>query len=166
MAILKDMGSRVANAACVIRQKTNSTVQMGKLKSRRQMLTEQAEDLYNRIGRAYCAGKEDNCQEDADRLFEKLTRLRGTIDNVDDVLERIRGRCRCPSCGLIQPLEAKFCSMCGTRLSKTSGDGFQNAESGGVAVKISWPGILAAAQDGHAQTGGDEASSGEETQRL
>ncbi len=74
-------------------------------------------DVYEQIGRAYCAAHKGDTDTAFPALCEKANTLMEEIAELNGAALRLKGRVVCPACGREDPLDAAFCPACGAELS-------------------------------------------------
>ncbi len=118
MDFLNDLGKRLSGAARSVQEKAKEGAELGRLSNEARVINGELEKLYGSLGRAYYDAQK-NGAEDLSALnafVEKIDAALVRMDEIRQQRDRLRQQRRCPSCNAVQPIEARFCSVCGTRM--------------------------------------------------
>ena len=117
MDFFNDLGKRVSTAAKTVQKRTREGVETSKLNAQMRTLRDQRNKLFTSLGEAYYAGLNGGTGTDPiDFLVEQLKQVEAQQAQLQAEIDRLSQQKRCPSCGKVIPLEARFCPNCGTKI--------------------------------------------------
>ena len=117
MDFFSDIGKKFSSAAKTVQKRTLESVEIGKLNSEMRSLKEKRSHLFKSLGETYykARGKEDG-NERIEVLVEQLDQINDREAELRAQLDRLTQQKRCPKCGNVVAMEARFCPSCGERL--------------------------------------------------
>lgn len=117
MDFFSDIGKKFSSAAKTVQKRTLESVEIGKLNSEMRSLKEKRAHLFKSLGEAYYkAGGKNEGNERIEVLVEQLDQIAVREAELQAQLDRLTQQKRCPKCGNVVALEARFCPACGERL--------------------------------------------------
>ena len=112
MDFLNDLGKRFTRVARSVQERTREGWESTRLSADLYSLRGDLERQYTALGEAYF--KAVSAGEEVPE--ELITRVKATVDRIDELTALRENRVRCPACGAYQVPEARFCSKCGNRM--------------------------------------------------
>lgn len=112
MDFLNDLGKRFTRVARSVQERTREGWESTRLSADLYSLRGDLERQYTALGEAYF--KAFSAGEEVPE--ELITRVKATVDRIDELTALRENRVRCPACGAYQAPEARFCSKCGNRM--------------------------------------------------
>ena len=118
MDFFNDIGKRLSDAARSVQEKTRDGVELTRISNELRTLAGELEHLYGALGRAYFDAQAAGDPDPAilAPFIEKIDAALAQSNTLSEQRDKLRQQRRCPSCNAIQPLSARFCSACGSRL--------------------------------------------------
>ena len=113
MDFLNDLGKKFTQAARSVQAFTRESTESTRLSSALRDARDELDSLYAELGRA-CY--EQHTRPESEIPADLFDRVRAALERVDELSARRERRARCPGCGAVQPIEARFCSNCGRRM--------------------------------------------------
>ena len=113
MDFLNDLGKKFTQAARSVQAFTRESTESTRLSSALRDARDELDSLYAELGRA-CY--EQHTRPESEIPADLFVRVRAALERVDELSARRERRARCPGCGAVQPIEARFCSNCGRRM--------------------------------------------------
>lgn len=114
MDFLNDLGKRFTRVARSVQERTREGWESTRLSADLYSLRGDLERQYTALGEAYF--KAVSAGEEVPQ--ELVSRVKATVDRIDELTALRENRVRCPACGSFQAPEARFCSKCGHRMPK------------------------------------------------
>lgn len=148
MAFFQELGKQLSDAAQSVGKKTSETAEVSRLNGKKQGVKQQIDALYEQVGKAFFATRDAQTHEEAVRLCAQIVELTSQLERLDQMIDKVRGLNRCPNCGGVQPVSARFCASCGARLPEREPepkaappepDEEQTPDKGASSVEINWP---------------------------
>ena len=112
MDFLNDLGKRFTRVARSVQERTREGWESTRLSADLYSLRGDLERQYTALGEAYF--KAVSAGEEVPQ--ELVSRVKATVDRIDELTALRENRVRCPACGSFQAPEARFCSKCGRRM--------------------------------------------------
>ena len=112
MDFLNDLGKRFTRVARSVQERTREGWDSSRLSADLYSLRGDLERQYTALGEAYF--KAVSAGEEVPQ--ELVSRVKATVDRIDELTALRENRVRCPACGSFQAPEARFCSKCGNRM--------------------------------------------------
>lgn len=112
MDFLNDLGKRFTRVARSVQERTREGWESTRLSADLYSLRGDLERQYTTLGEAYF--KAVSAGEEVPQ--ELVSRVKATVDRIDELTALRENRVRCPACGSFQAPEARFCSKCGRRM--------------------------------------------------
>lgn len=112
MDFLNDLGKRFTRVARSVQERTREGWESTRLSADLYSLRGDLERQYTALGEAYF--KAVSAGEEVPQ--ELVSRVKATVDRIDELTALRENRVRCPACGSFQAPEARFCSKCGHRM--------------------------------------------------
>ena len=112
MDFLNDLGKRFTRVARSVQERTREGWEITRLSADLYSLRGDLERQYTALGEAYF--KAVSAGEEVPQ--ELVSRVKATVDRIDELTALRENRVRCPACGSFQAPEARFCSKCGRRM--------------------------------------------------
>ena len=113
MDFLNDLGKKFTQAARSVQAFTRESTESTRLSSALRDARDELNSLYAELGRA-CY--EQHARPESEISADLFDRVRAALERVDELSARRERKARCPGCGAVQPIEARFCSNCGRRM--------------------------------------------------
>ena len=112
MDFLNDLGKRFTRVARSVQERTREGWESTRLSADLYSLRGDLERQYTALGEANF--KAVSAGEEVPQ--ELVSRVKATVDRIDELTALRENRVRCPACGSFQAPEARFCSKCGRRM--------------------------------------------------
>ena len=112
MDFLNDLGKRFTRVARSVQERTREGWESTRLSADLYSLRGDLERQYTALGEAYF--KAVSAGEEVPQ--ELVSRVKATVDRIDELTALRENRVRCPACGSFQAPEVRFCSKCGRRM--------------------------------------------------
>lgn len=119
MDFLKEFSKQFSSKARSASEKSKEGAQIARLNAELSAAEASLEALYNRFGRACYARRAG--QGSAEAVEELALRIRAEslrVEELSAAREAARELKRCAGCGAVYPKEARFCSLCGKKLTE------------------------------------------------
>ena len=113
MDFLNDLGKKFTQAARSVQAFTRESTESTRLSSALRDAREELDSLYAELGRACYEQRVRPESEISDELYDRVT---AALERLDELSARKDRKARCPGCGAVQALDARFCSNCGRRM--------------------------------------------------
>ena len=118
MDFLNDLGKRFTRVARSVQERTREGWESTRLSADLYSLRGDLERQYTALGEAYF--KAVSAGEEVPQ--ELVSRVKATVDRIDELTALRENRVRCPACGSFQAPEARFCSKCGRRMPEDASE--------------------------------------------
>ncbi|MEG2597682.1 MAG: zinc ribbon domain-containing protein [Oscillospiraceae bacterium] len=118
MGIFEDFMAGAKNVVDFAEKKTDTMVELSKLKYQCGQLNSELRALYEKLGAAVYSmmqSEYDN-KELVDSLSEEITEVKESLRAVNEKIAEKRELLLCPACGAKNDKEALYCMKCGNRL--------------------------------------------------
>ena len=117
MDFLKEFSKQFSSVARTVTEKSKEGAETNRLNSELRSAQEALDELYRRYGKVcYDMGLGQDVQKEAEAL---AVRIRATLLQLKELTEQrdaAREVRRCPSCGMVHSIQARYCSACGKKL--------------------------------------------------
>ncbi len=128
MAFFEQVGKLLTDAGQSVTQQTKNLANVTQLNSAVSDKEKEVSQLFLAIGQAYYERhKNDNAAEELEKISE-INALYAEISANREKINQIKGVVKCENCGADVPLNAAFCSACGTKVNHTEA-AKENAEN-------------------------------------
>ena len=116
-SFFSDLGKTFQSAAKTIQKKTAEGMEATRRNSELRSLREEQKKLFATLGETYYASHgEDEAREQLDLLVRRIDELAERIEAVTAEIDALNAKKRCPGCGAVVDLDAKFCPSCGAKM--------------------------------------------------
>ena len=120
MAFFEQLGKRITDTGQGVVQQTKNFADVTRLNSEVSDMEKKIAQLYTSIGRAYYEQHQEDPAPEHRQEVEEIGRLFAEIARRQEEIKQIRGIVKCPGCGANVPVQAAFCSACGTKIAPAS----------------------------------------------
>jgi len=123
MAFFESIGQKIAEAGQGAYLKTKDMSDIVKLNSIVAETEKRLTHCYMKLGQLYYQScqEENAIPEDYKDIFQDISRAQNEILNCRDMIKKIKGIKKCPSCGAEVSNGSLFCSVCGYKFSVDNG---------------------------------------------
>ena len=119
MAFFEQLGKRLTDAGQNVAQQTHNLADVTRLNSAISEKEKKISQLFLVIGQSYYeVHKNDDTAEELEKIAE-INALYAEIFENREKIKQIRGVVKCQNCGADVPLNASFCTACGTKVNRT-----------------------------------------------
>ncbi len=112
MEFFNDLGKKFSQAAKSVQERTRDGVESTKLAMDIRSLKSELDQHLLELGRAYYESITGG-NPVPENLIRNVRDSQAQIESLTAQRDRARQQSRCPSCGSVQPDEARFCANCG-----------------------------------------------------
>ena len=116
MGFFDNLGSTISEKSKVVADKAKEVADVTKLKM--QISTEESKikEAYLEIGKLFCQKEAGEVPEEFIPYVQIVGDAKAQIENLKAQINDVKGVKTCPGCGADVPLEASFCSACGSKV--------------------------------------------------
>lgn len=114
MAFFEQLGKKISDAGQGVAKSGRNAVDIAKLNSAISEKKRQIAQGFSAIGEQYYQLHRDDAEEALAPTVKDISVLYAEIHDCEEQIKTIRGVVKCPNCGADIPLNAAFCSACGT----------------------------------------------------
>lgn len=132
MAFFEQLGKRLTDAGQNVAQQTKNLADVSQLNSAISDREKKISQLYLSIGQQYYERHKGDLSAEHRELINEINTLQAEIAQNREKIKQIKGVVKCPQCGAGVPLNAAFCSVCGTKMIQPVPPATVNVEDGGV----------------------------------
>ena len=116
-SFFSDLGKTFQSAAKTIQKKTAEGMEATRRNSELRSLREEQKKLFATLGETYYASHgEGEAREQLDLLVRRIDELAERIEAVTAEIDALNAKKRCPGCGAVVNIDAKFCPSCGAKM--------------------------------------------------
>lgn len=116
MEIIDKIGGTIASVCGDATQKAKDLSELAKIRMDIHSKQDYISKLYQEIGKSYYE-KHKNDEEPKYGQVLLIKEAEDVIDELKEQLSMIKGTQKCPRCDNEMPIDADFCSKCGTKLN-------------------------------------------------
>ena len=119
-SFFSDLGKTFQSAAKTIQKKTAEGMEATRRNSELRSLREEQKKLFATLGETYYASHgEGEAREQLDLLVRRIDELAERIEAVTAEIDALNAKKRCPGCGAVVNIDAKFCPSCGAKMPES-----------------------------------------------
>ena len=116
-SFFSDLGKTFQSAAKTIQKKTVEGMEATRRNSELRSLRDEQKKLFAALGEAYYTSRDgEGGKEQLDLLVRRIDELAERIEAVTAEIDALNDKKRCPGCGAVVDLNAKFCPSCGAKM--------------------------------------------------
>ena len=117
MDFFNDIGKKFTSAAKTVQKKTKESVEITRLGGEIRGLKDERGKLFKTLGETYYEARgTDEGNERIEVILERLDQLAAREQELQAQIDRLSQQRRCPGCGNVVSIEARFCPACGERI--------------------------------------------------
>ena len=116
MAFFEQLGKRLTDAGQNVAQQTKNLADVTQLNSAISDREKKISQLYLSIGQQYYESHKGDLSAEHRELINEINTLQAENEQNREKIKQIKGVVKCPHCGADVPLNAAFCSICGTKM--------------------------------------------------
>lgn len=118
MELFDKLGDTIVSVSKDATQKAKDISDLARIRMEIHAKQDYINKLYLEIGKLYYEAHKDDEKKEFEDQMTLLAEAGEALDNLKQQLGQIKGTVRCMQCGQDMPLEADYCSKCGTKLVK------------------------------------------------
>ena len=123
MDFFEQLGKRLTDAGQSVAQQTKNLADVTQLNSAISDREKKISQLCLNIGQLYYEAHKNDTSAEFQEMIAEVNALYAEIAQNQEKIKQIKGVAKCPTCGADVPLNAAFCTACGTKLVQTDPSG-------------------------------------------
>lgn len=128
-SFFSDLGKTFQSAAKTIQKKTAEGMEATRRNSELRSLREEQKKLFATLGETYYTTHgEGEAREQLDLLVRRIDELAERIEAVTAEIDALNAKKRCPGCGAVVNIDAKFCPSCGAKMPEAKQEEPEDAQ--------------------------------------
>ena len=128
-SFFSDLGKSFQSAAKTIQKKTAEGMEASRRNIELRSLRDEQKKLFAALGETYYTARNDEGgKEQLDLLVRRIDELAERIKAVTAELDALNDKKRCPGCGAVVNMEAKFCPACGAKMPEQTQAGTEDGQ--------------------------------------
>lgn len=144
MAFFEQLGKHLADAGQNVAQQTRNLADVTQLNTANSEKEKKISRLFLSIGQLYYEGHRNDPAAECRAVIDEINALYDEIAQNREKIKQIKGVVKCPKCGADVPINAAFCSGCGTKVVQAD---MQPADDEKIGVVRQCPKCHAAVAD-------------------
>ncbi len=118
MELFDKLGDTIISVSKDATQRAKDLSELARLRMEIRAKQDYLNKLYLEIGKIYYDAHKDDEEKEFKEQMLLIKDAREVLDELKQQLGQIKGTVKCTACGQDMPIEADFCSKCGTKLVK------------------------------------------------
>ena len=119
MGFLDNLGTTLTEKGKVVADKAKEMADVTRLKVQISSEESKIKEAYLQIGRLFCNRDMGEVPEEFIPYVQIVANSKAQIENLKGQISDVKGIKICPECGAENPLDATFCSACGSKVEST-----------------------------------------------
>ena len=118
MELFYKLGDTIVSVSKDATQKAKDLSELARIRMEMRAKKDYINKLYLEIGKSYYELHKNDENRDFEEHMQLIQEAQDSLEELNKQSGQIKGTVRCAQCGQDMPLEADFCSKCGSRLEK------------------------------------------------
>ncbi len=124
MELFDKLGDTIVSVSKDATQKAKDISELARIRMEIRAKKDYINKLYLEIGKSYYESHKDDEEKEFNDHMELIKEAQESLEELKKQSGQIKGTIKCEQCGQEMPLEADYCSKCGTKLIKSKKEDF------------------------------------------